>query len=124
MSEYVAPVDAAHLSSKSPVQLRRYRWTGKVIALAVLLAISATYYYKQAQSVAAVAAPPPALVTVSAPLERGIERKLGFLGQFSAVNRVELRAQVGGVLTHIHFKDGDTVHKGDLLFEIDPEPYE
>ncbi|HXZ07110.1 MAG TPA: efflux RND transporter periplasmic adaptor subunit, partial [Paraburkholderia sp.] len=40
------------------------------------------------------------------------------------VNRVELRAQVGGTLTQIHFKDGDIVHKGDLLFEIDPEPYQ
>jgi RND family efflux transporter MFP subunit len=37
---------------------------------------------------------------------------------------VELRAQVGGTLTQIHFKDGDIVHKGDLLFVIDPVPYE
>jgi multidrug efflux system membrane fusion protein len=46
------------------------------------------------------------------------------LGQFSPVNRVELRAQVGGTLVSIGFKDGDVVRKGDLLFEIDPTPYE
>src|SRR4029077_7019971 len=46
------------------------------------------------------------------------------LGQFSAIDRVELRAQVGGTLTEIHFKDGQIVHKGDLLFMIDPRPYE
>jgi RND family efflux transporter MFP subunit len=37
---------------------------------------------------------------------------------------VELRAQVGGTLTEIHFKDGDIVRKGDLLFVIDQEPYQ
>lgn len=42
----------------------------------------------------------------------------------SAVDSVELRAQVGGTLTQIAFKDGDVVHKGDLLFAIDPTPYQ
>ena len=46
------------------------------------------------------------------------------MGQFSAVEQVELRAQVGGTLTGIHFKDGDIVQKGDLLFTIDARPYE
>src|SRR5262249_36058271 len=63
-------------------------------------------------------------VTVSQPLERAVDVRAGFLGQFSAIDRVELRAQVGGTLTEIHFKDGQIVHKGDLLFVIDPRPYE
>jgi multidrug efflux system membrane fusion protein len=63
-------------------------------------------------------------VTVSVPLQRDMSSRLQFLGQFSAVDRVELRAQVGGTLTQITFKDGDIVHKGDLLFVIDPTPYE
>jgi RND family efflux transporter MFP subunit len=53
-----------------------------------------------------------------------LEAQLGLLGQFAAVEQVELRAQVGGTLAGIHFKDGDIVHKGDLLFTIDPQPYE
>jgi RND family efflux transporter MFP subunit len=61
---------------------------------------------------------------VSKPLVRELDSRLGFLGQFSAVDQVELRAQVGGTLTGIHFKDGDIVHKGDLLFTIDARPYE
>ena len=69
-------------------------------------------------------APPPTPVTVSTPLLRNVDTELGFLGQFSAVNRVEIRAQVGGTLTEIHFTDGQIVHKGDLLFVIDPRPYE
>ena len=66
----------------------------------------------------------PPEVVVSRPLERVLDTRLGFLGQFSAVDRVELRAQVGGTLTEIRFKDGDIVQKGDLLFVIDPVPYE
>lgn len=67
---------------------------------------------------------PPAQVTVSKPLARDVDTRIGLLGQFSAIDRVELRAQVGGTLTEIHFKDGQIVHKGDLLFIIDPRPYE
>jgi membrane fusion protein, multidrug efflux system len=67
---------------------------------------------------------PPARVTVSQPLVRNVDTRIGLLGQFSAINRVELRAQVGGTLTEIHFQDGQIVNKGDLLFVIDPRPYE
>jgi len=78
------------------------------------------------QSDAAVSATPAPLpqVVVSRPLTREVGSRLGFLGQFSAVEQVEIRAQVGGTLTGIHFKDGDTVHKGDPLFTIDARPYE
>jgi RND family efflux transporter MFP subunit len=72
----------------------------------------------------AAAVPPLPSVVVSAPLRWDVDTRLQFLGQFSAVDRVELRAQVGGTLTQIGFKDGGIVHKGDLLFTIDPTPYE
>ena len=67
---------------------------------------------------------PPARVTVSKPLVRDVDTRIGLLGQFSAIDRVELRAQVGGTLTEIHFQDGQIVNKGDLLFVIDPRPYQ
>jgi RND family efflux transporter MFP subunit len=70
------------------------------------------------------AAPAPPIVDVSQPLQRDIHGRMQFLGQFSAVDRVELRAQVGGTLTYIGFKDGDIVRKGALLFTIDPTPYQ
>jgi multidrug efflux system membrane fusion protein len=69
-------------------------------------------------------APPVPQVVVSTPLQRQVDSRLGFLGQFSAIEQVELRAQVGGTLTGVYFKDGDIVHKGDLLFSIDARPYE
>ncbi|HKW54354.1 MAG TPA: efflux RND transporter periplasmic adaptor subunit [Stellaceae bacterium] len=70
------------------------------------------------------AAPPPPTVTVSAPLQRRVAASTTFTGQFSAVNHVEIRAQVGGYLSEIDFTDGQIVHQGDLLFVIDPRPYE
>lgn len=106
------------------VRSRRKVRVGSVIALAVIAGAVAAAIHFHGATTSAAGAPPPPSVTVSAPLQREIESRLGFLGQFSAVNRVELRAQVGGTLTQIRFKDGDVVHKGDLLFEIDPEPYE
>ena len=68
--------------------------------------------------------PPPPLVTVSQPLQQTVVTTARFLGQFSAVDSVELRAQVGGTLTNIDFRDGQIVHKGDLLFVIDPRPFQ
>jgi len=72
---------------------------------------------------AATAAAAP-VVGVSVPLQRAVPVQLQQLGQFAAVNQVELRAQVGGTLTKILFKDGDIVRKGQVLFEIDPVPYQ
>ena len=77
------------------------------------------------QSAVRAAAPSTApTVMVSQPLQKDIHGRMQFLGQFSAVDRVELRAQVGGTLTFIGFKDGDVVRKGALLFIIDPTPYQ
>jgi multidrug efflux system membrane fusion protein len=70
------------------------------------------------------AAPPPPSVAVSMPVQRDVNTRLQFVGQFSAMNMVEVRAQVGGTLTQLGFTDGDIVHQGDLLFKIDPTPYE
>src|SRR5215471_8909685 len=83
------------------------------------------YSYRESDAAIQAAAPKPLpQVVVSKPLVRELDSRLGFLGQFSAVDQVELRAQVGGTLTGIHFNDGDIVHKGDLLFTIDTRPYE
>src|SRR5262249_51636640 len=98
---------------------------GTIATLAlVVTAAWVTHSYRQGDAAASVAPAALPQVVVSKPLEREVDSRLGFLGQFSAVEQVELRAQVGGTLTGIHFKDGDIVHQGDLLFTIDPRPYE
>src|SRR5258706_390446 len=115
--------EAVGLPDRRPTRrVRRVAAAG--VALAVLAAFTylGFFHHREARAVAPPAALP--LVTVSKPLQRAVDTRLGFLGQFSAVDRIEVRAQVGGTLTEIHFKDGQIVHKGDLLFVIDPRPYE
>ncbi len=67
-------------------------------------------------------APPP--VTVSPPVKKKVVDWQEYSGQFAPVEYVEMRARVSGYLTEIHFTDGQMVNKGDLLFVIDPRPYE
>ncbi|MEM7444189.1 MAG: efflux RND transporter periplasmic adaptor subunit [Pseudomonadota bacterium] len=66
---------------------------------------------------------PPA-VTVSEPLQRELIEWQEFTGQFAAVDYVDVRARVSGYLEEIHFDDGQMVSEGDLLFVIDPRPFQ
>src|ERR1700722_8123084 len=95
-----------------------------VLALAIGIGAAVYEWPGTAAPVATVMEIQMPSVAVSMPVQRDLETRLGFLGQFAAVEHVEVRAQVGGILTQINFKDGDVVHKGDALFTIDPTPYE
>lgn len=123
MNDNLNELEAGTISVQRPGKRNSKMWVASgaaVVAVAVASAVAMHWGTKSAPVVAP-AAPP---VAISAPLQRNLDTRLGFLGQFSAVQKVELRAQVGGTLTAIHFKDGDIVHKGDLLFEIDTVPYQ
>jgi len=116
----INPID--HVSGSMPGILTK---TGAVLlGLAVCIgALLHQSHEAQAKTRKSVARPALASVGVSTPIQRELDTQASFLGQYSAVDKVELRAQVGGTLTEIHFKDGAIVHKGDLLFVIDQEPY-
>jgi RND family efflux transporter MFP subunit len=73
---------------------------------------------------AAAAAPPALPVTVSKPLKMQVTEWDEFTGQFEAVDSVDIRGRVSGYLDTIGFEDGQIVNKGDLLFVIDPRPFE
>ena len=66
----------------------------------------------------------PPTVTVSKPLQREIIEWDEYTGRFEAVETVEIRARVSGYLTELHFKDGQAVKQGDLLFVLDARPFE
>ena len=70
------------------------------------------------------AAPTPPTVTVAKPLIREMIEWKDFTGQFEAVDSVDIRARVSGYLESINFTDGQIVKKGDLLFVIEPKPFE
>jgi RND family efflux transporter MFP subunit len=69
-------------------------------------------------------APPPPEITVSQPVRKAVTEYLDLTGNTQAIEQVALVGRVEGFLTSINFKDGDIVKKGDLLFVIEPPPYE
>ena len=86
------------------------------LALAVALAAGCS-------SEAAPAAPPPPEVSVATVAARPVRQWDAFTGRVSAVETVELRARVSGYVQRVAYDEGQEVHKGDLLFVIDPRPY-
>ncbi|GLS89045.1 MexE family multidrug efflux RND transporter periplasmic adaptor subunit [Psychromonas marina] len=69
-------------------------------------------------------APPPPSVVVETTQKSNIKPEISFIGRTEATEDVSIRSQVEGVLLKRHFTGGDNVQKGDLLFEIDPIPYQ
>ena len=68
--------------------------------------------------------PPPPKVKVTQPVARDVTEWDEFTARLEAVDSVEVRPRVNGYLQGVHFVDGALVKKGDLLFTIDPRPYE
>jgi RND family efflux transporter MFP subunit len=66
----------------------------------------------------------PPEVTVARPITREITDWDRYIGRLQAVETVEVRARVSGYLESVHFEEGALVEKGDLLFVIDPRPYQ
>jgi RND family efflux transporter MFP subunit len=68
--------------------------------------------------------PPPPKVTVATPLRESVTDWDDYVGQFIAVDSVDVRPRVSGYLVSVGFRDGQIVRKGQTLFEIDPRPYQ
>lgn len=61
-------------------------------------------------------------VTVAKATQKNVPVEIQVIGNVEAYNTISVKAQVTGQLTQVHFKEGDYVKKGDLLFNIDPRP--
>ena len=72
----------------------------------------------------AAAAPPPPAVTVANPIFKRITEWDDYTGRFIAKERVDVRARVSGYLESVHFKDGQMLEAGQLLFIIDQRPFQ
>jgi multidrug efflux pump subunit AcrA (membrane-fusion protein) len=96
---------AAHMAKR--VYTSRQAMLALTTVIAVALAASLESCSKGKSS-----DPAPMPVVVSHPLVRELDNRQGYLGQLSAIDLVEIRAQVGGTLQQIAFKDGEVVHKG------------
>jgi RND family efflux transporter MFP subunit len=108
--------------SKDGLTMREFKQlrTTKRIAAAVGLAAVAAACSKSPQ----LAAVPPPEVAVGQPVEQSAIEYFTTTGRMAAVEEVDIRARVGGYLVKVNFQDGRDVKAGDVLFEIDPRPYE
>jgi multidrug efflux system membrane fusion protein len=89
------------------------------IALAVVAGLSAG-----CSSSAQPQAPAPPAVSVAEVICKQIGDSDEFTGRLEAVHAVEVRPRVSGYLQSVHFKEGEIVREGDLLFQIDPRPFQ
>jgi RND family efflux transporter MFP subunit len=128
-SSATEPTAAPADRTQAPPPRRTGLWIGVVIVLAAAAGgwfgwqhYGPALFPAEAQAVTAPAAPPT--VTVSPPLIKNIIEWDEYTGQFESVEEVEVRARVSGYLQSVNFTDGQIVRKGDLLYVIDPRPFE
>src|SRR3954454_25376113 len=107
----------------------RHGWdtTVRLLRAVLLLALAlpaGTACDKANGTQAQAAPPPPPAVTVATPLVRHLTEYDEFTGRFEPTQQAEIRARVSGYVQQIEFDDGDLVEPGQILFIIDPRPYE
>ena len=91
----------------------------------VVMASAASWIVLDHRSGHAQAAPAgPPQVTVARVLERPVSADAEFTGRIEPVDSVDVRPRVDGYIEEVAFKEGALVHKGDVLFRIDPRPYQ
>ncbi|MBI1208010.1 MAG: efflux RND transporter periplasmic adaptor subunit [Azospirillum sp.] len=90
-----------------------------IAILALLLVVAACNEEKSER-----APPPPPPVTVAKPVVKDVVEIDEYTGRFDAMASVDVRARVNGYLQSVNFRDGAIVRPGDLLFVIDPRPYQ
>ena len=95
--------------------MRKREFLGGIIALSA--ALTACSGGAESQGT-----PPPPEVTVAAPLVQDIVEWDDYVGRFEAVENVEVKPRVSGYLVGVHFRDGQYVQRGQLLFTIDARP--
>lgn len=104
----------------------RNRYAMAAVVAAFAVGGAAVLYSSMGSGNAVAAAGPKSATTVDVATvqSRTITDWHDYSGRLEAVDRVEIRPLVSGTLTAVHFTDGSLVHKGDVLFTIDPRPYQ
>ncbi len=96
-----------------------------LLALSLLTTGAATFLAACGGRADAQGGPPPAMpVSVAPAVQRTVSDIETFSGRIEAAEFVELRPRVAGTVDKVHFTDGATVARGQLLFTIDPRPFE
>lgn len=100
----------------------------QLLAVVVLVALAAGgVYWWQSRAKTAGAAPmgfPPAAVSVAKPFQGQVIDWDEYTGYLAAIDSVKLHARVSGLIVAAHFEEGGLVQAGDVLYEIDPRPFQ
>ena len=123
LTTITAANDADVASSPPTDRRRRPAWQRGAMVLVPIALLGAVGVKMFDTPDAAMAAPPPAAVTVASPLVRQINEWDDYVGRFAPSRTVDIRPRVAGEVTGIHFRDGEIVSKGQLLFTIDSRPF-
>ncbi len=113
---------AAKNPSKAAKILRNRPAIG-ALALIALAGLGLGIWHVAGADTSAVATNAPVPVTVAAMNTQSVRIWSDFSGRMNAVDSADIRPEVSGRITEIRFKDGQTVHAGDILMVIDPRPY-
>lgn len=97
---------------------------GLSVASAAALLFLASGCQKGSQPQAAPPPPPPPEVVVINPVQRDVPVYSEWIGTTDGAINAQIRARVQGYLEHRHYREGTAVKAGDLLFTIDPRPYQ
>ncbi len=98
--------------------------TGKRTASAAIAACLFLTSCTRVGNPAAAGGPPPAPVRAAAAEVRTLPVEVRAIGNVEAFRTISVKSQITGVLMRANFREGEPVRKGQLLFEIDPRPYE
>lgn len=96
--------------------MSRLRWPASGVIIALLAGCSPPAIAPQP--------PEPPVVTVANPVERDIAPYTEYTGRTEAVKTVDIIPEVSGMVKSVSFKDGAIVKEGDVLYQIDPIPYQ
>lgn len=107
-----------------PTHHKRRFLAASVAGLLCVAGAFTVLHHAEAKPQSDAAAPPAVMVDVAEVRQQDVTEWKQYSGHLEAVERVEVRPQVSGVLTAVHFKDGSLVRKGEALFTIDPRPFE
>jgi multidrug efflux system membrane fusion protein len=113
------------MAMKTMLKAHAISWKGRLaLAGLALLPLAMTACNRGTAQAAAPAMPPPPLVTVVNATAQDVPKYLDEIGRNAAFEAVTVTPQVGGRIVERHFQDGENLSKGQLLFVIDPRPYQ
>jgi membrane fusion protein, multidrug efflux system len=116
--------------SPPPPPRKRHAWLWILLTCAIILAVGAFYYYRyyyhrpttgEASRIGA--SPGGVAITIAKARKGNIGVNLDAIGTVTPVYTVNVTSQVNGVVTAVHYLEGQIVQKGDPLVDIDPSPY-